>query len=230
MTGPIPTTCERISDAEGLRKERPRHRAQRHPGRRLAGRGPLEDRPGVGEAVLLHPGEVGVTGPGTRQRSVAGPPLKLGRVDGVGRHDLTPLRPLRVVDDDRNGPAERHAVPDTAEDLHLVLLELHPRPAPVPGAPAHQLVGDVGRRYRAPRPAGLRWWPRARGRATHPLSATATRVQSPMPGRPASVLHRGRAPAGHHRRARRVRARPEARARCQNVRFWCRPRANGWSR
>ena len=35
-------------------------RAGRHPGRGLAGRGPLEHVAGVVEAVLLHPGQVGV--------------------------------------------------------------------------------------------------------------------------------------------------------------------------
>ena len=37
-----------------------------HPGRGLAGRGPLEHVAGVGEAVLLHAGQVGVPGPHLR--------------------------------------------------------------------------------------------------------------------------------------------------------------------
>jgi hypothetical protein len=39
----------------------------------------------------------------------------------------------------------RIAVPDPAGDLDLVLLELHPGTAAVPGPPAGQRGGEVGR-------------------------------------------------------------------------------------
>ncbi len=53
-------------DAGQLAQEGPRHRGQRHAGGRLAGAGTLQDRPRIGEAVLLHADEVGVA------RAVAG--------------------------------------------------------------------------------------------------------------------------------------------------------------
>ena len=84
-----------------------RDRAQRHPRRGLPGGGALQDRPGLVEVVLLHADQVGVTGPRTGQRGVAGQRLELGLVDRVGRHHLLPLGPLGVADPDRDRAAER---------------------------------------------------------------------------------------------------------------------------
>ena len=91
-------------DAERLAEERLRHRAQRHPGRGLAGAGALEHRPRVVEAVLLHAGEVGVAGPRAGQRRVAGLPGEHLGVDRVGGHDRRPLGPLGVADRMAIGP------------------------------------------------------------------------------------------------------------------------------
>ena len=106
-------------------------------GRRLAGRGPFEHVAGVFEAVLQHPGQVGVTRPGLGQ--------DLRRHTGLGRHLLGPLGPLGVGDLDGHRRAERAAVADPAEQGDLVGLEAHARAAaeaePAPG----QLVGDVRR-------------------------------------------------------------------------------------
>ena len=74
---PICTTWERTwtpSSASSSLATRP----GRDAGRGLPGAGPLEDVTGVGEAVLLHPGEVGVAraapgSAGTRSRPVPGP-------------------------------------------------------------------------------------------------------------------------------------------------------------
>ena len=139
-------------------------RAGGDPGRGLPGRGPLEDVAGVGEAVLLHAGQVGVTGPGLGERR-GGRPVLGGR-----RHLLLPLvgvaLPLGVGDLDGDRRAERAAVADAAEERDLVLLEAHPRPTAV----AEPAPGQLGLRRRRPRPPGRRAGPRrrrrGRGRAT----------------------------------------------------------------
>jgi hypothetical protein len=102
----------------------------------LPGRGALEHVAGVLEAVLEHPGQVGVPGPRLGEH--------LARGAGLGRHLLGPLRPLGVGDLDRHGRAERAAVADAAEQRDLVGLEAHARAAPVAEAAPCQLVGDVG--------------------------------------------------------------------------------------
>ena len=54
------------------------------------------------------------------------------------------------------GRAERAAVADAAEELDVVVLEAHARPAAVAEAAARQLVGDVVDRGSADRRAGPR--------------------------------------------------------------------------
>ncbi|SCG08123.1 hypothetical protein GA0115255_123515 [Streptomyces sp. Ncost-T6T-2b] len=97
----------------------------------LPGAGALQDRPGLVEAVLLHPREVGVAGPGPGQRGVTGELGELLGVDRVGRHDLLPLGPLGVADHDGDRGAHGEPVAYAAEEGDLVLLELHPRAAAV---------------------------------------------------------------------------------------------------
>ena len=70
---PIWITCEMIVDAE-VAEQLLRHRAGRHARRGLAGAGPLEHIAGVGEAVLLHPGEIGVSGPDLGERRLGRAP------------------------------------------------------------------------------------------------------------------------------------------------------------
>ena len=82
-------------DAERLAQERLRDRAERHPGGGLAGAGPLEHRPGVVEAVLLHAGEVGVPGARAGQRRVAGLTGQHLGVDRVGGHHRRPTSATR---------------------------------------------------------------------------------------------------------------------------------------
>ena len=122
-------TWESTDDAE-VGRAAPWPGAGRHPGRRLPGRGPLEHVAGVGEAVLLHAGQVGVAGPGLGQGLLR---LARGRATSPRSH----LRPLGVADLDGHRRAERAAVADAAEERQLVLLEAHPGPAaeaePAPG-------------------------------------------------------------------------------------------------
>ena len=70
-------------------------------------------------------------------------PVELLPGDRVGRHDRLPLGPLGVADPDGDRPAERDAVPHAAGQLHLVLLELHPRAAPVARPPPRERRGHV---------------------------------------------------------------------------------------
>ena len=112
-------------------QERLREDAGSHAGGGLTSRGPLEDVAGVVEAVLLHPGEVGVAGPGLGET-----PLRLARRRG---HLLFPLPPLRVADHDRHRRALCAAVADAAQDLELVLLDGHTGAAPEAEAPPGEL-------------------------------------------------------------------------------------------
>jgi hypothetical protein len=137
--------------ADGLLEEVGRDPAERDAGGGLAGGRALEDGTGLVEGVLLHAHEVGVAGARPRQRRVAGERLELDGVDGVGRHDLLPLRPLGVADLDGDGAALGLTVAHTAEHADLVLLELHPRTTavaePAPGQRVGEVVGrdaDVG--------------------------------------------------------------------------------------
>ena len=108
-------TWERIS-TPSVAEQQLGHRTGRDAGRGLAGAGPFEHVAGVGEAVLLHAGEVGVTGPDLGERILG----------GAGRrgHLLVPLvaaEPLGVLDLDGDRRAERAAVADPADQRQLVL-------------------------------------------------------------------------------------------------------------
>ena len=131
------------ADPADLLEEVARDSSQRHAGGGLAGRGALEDRAGLVEVVLLHAREVGVAGARAGQRGVAAGLLELTGVDGVGRHDLLPLRPLGVADVDGHRAALGLPVAHAADDRDLVLLELHPCAPAVAEAPTGQGVGDV---------------------------------------------------------------------------------------
>ena len=125
-----------------LRKERLGERARRDTGRGLAGRRPLEHVAGVGEAVLLHPGEVGVA------RAWRGEDRR--RLAGLGRHLPLPFRPLGVRDLDRDRRAERPAVTHAADDDDLVALDAHAGAPPVAEPPSGELDADLVDRERQP--------------------------------------------------------------------------------
>ncbi len=131
-------------DAVRLAQQGLRDRTESHPGGGLPGTGALKDGAGVGEAVLLHPGQVGVAGPRPGQRGVTGQPRQLLGVDWVRRHDLAPFRPFGVTDDDAHRAAQGEAVAHAAEQLDLVTLEAHPRTAPVAETPTPEFVCDLG--------------------------------------------------------------------------------------
>lgn len=132
-------------DAEHLTEEVTGDGAGRDACRGLPSAGAFEHRAGVVEAVLEHARVVGVAGPGTGQRCVAGAALEFGGVHGVGCHHRLPLGPLGVADLDGDRAAHGLAVADPAEHGHLVGLELHPSTAAVAESAASQLLADVGR-------------------------------------------------------------------------------------
>ena len=119
---------------------------ERDAGRGLAGAGPLEHRPGVVEAVLLHADEVGVARPRAGQRGVAGQVRELGSastgsaamtVDHLG-HSVLPTRTA-------TGPPWVTPVAHAAEELDLVALERHPGAAAVAEPAPGELVRDLRR-------------------------------------------------------------------------------------
>ena len=116
-------------------QERLGDRAAGHPRRGLAGAGALEDVADVAEAVLLGADEVGVTGTGQVD-------LGRGRLDRPWVHPLLPIGVVAVVDLQGDRTAERAPVPDSAGDLHLVALDLHPSPTPVAELTAGQIAVD----------------------------------------------------------------------------------------
>ena len=134
--------------AEHVVQERLGDRPESDPRGGLPRRGALEDRAGLVEAVLLHPGEVGVPGARAGQRGVAGLRGQDVGVDRVRRHDLDPLRPLAVADLDGHRAAHRAPMSDAADHADLVGLELHPGATTDAEAPALELTGDVGGRDR----------------------------------------------------------------------------------
>ena len=118
-----------------LGQEQLGQRAGGDAGRGLPGAGPLEHVAGVVEAVLLHADEIGVTRAGLVERLLGGARR--------GRHLLLPLRPLGVVDHDRDRRAEGEAVAHAAEELDVVALEAHARTAAESEAAAGELVADL---------------------------------------------------------------------------------------
>ena len=141
LSGPVAASPSRTMwltiDIPSWRQQELGQRPRRHAGGRLAGRGALEHVAGVVEAVLEHPGQVGVARSGLGEH--------LGRRAGVGRHLLGPLGPLAVGDLDGHGRPERAAVADAADQRDLVRLEAHARAAPVAEPAPGQLFADVGR-------------------------------------------------------------------------------------
>ena len=102
----------------------------------------------VGVTELEHPGQVGVA----RARQVD--LVDLG-VDGPGVHPLAPVRVVAVLDQERDGAAERAAVTDAAPDDRAVGLDLHPAAAAVTELPPREVAIDVLRRELEPRGQAL---------------------------------------------------------------------------
>ena len=109
-----------------------------HPRRGLARAGALEHVANVGEAELLDPGQVGVTG--ARQMHLLHPAVDRPRV-----HPLLPVGVVAVGHPQGDRPAEGAPVAHAGGDLGAVLLDLHPAAAAVSQLPARQVAIDVGR-------------------------------------------------------------------------------------
>ena len=104
--------------------------------------GPFQHVAGVGEPVLLHPGEIGVTGAHLGER-LLGDPRRRGHL-GV---PLVAAEPLGVPDLDRDRRAECAPVADPTEERELVGLETLARASSVPEAAAGELGLDVFDRH-----------------------------------------------------------------------------------
>src|ERR1043165_7637308 len=61
----------------------------------------------------------------------------------LDRHHLSPVRPVLILDEQRDGRAEREAVADAAQDFGAVALDLHAPAAPVAPLPALKLAVDL---------------------------------------------------------------------------------------
>ena len=132
--------------------------------RGLARRGALEDVAKIA-AVVLHPADQ-IDVP--RTRCMHAPLLRLGGVDVPHAHRRFPVLEIAIADDDRDRRAERLAAANAADDLDLIVLDLHPPAAPVAVlAPRHVAIdpltvepharrhaGDDDRQLRAVRLAG----------------------------------------------------------------------------
>jgi hypothetical protein len=101
-------------------------------GRRLPGARPLRDVPGVGQAELEGAGQVGVAGPGFRDR-----PKR-----------LPALHPVR--DPQNEGAAHGPSLPDPGQDLDRIVLHLLAGAASVPALPAGEVGVDDGGVEREP--------------------------------------------------------------------------------
>src|SRR3990172_5113158 len=121
----------------------PREGPCRNPGRRLPGARPLQDVADVPVAVFEYAPEIGVSGACRRQR---GNPSALPLLG----HLLPPVLPVPVAQEHGHRASERPAEPDPGENLHLVLLDLHPLPATVPDLPAGKLTVYGGTDERHP--------------------------------------------------------------------------------
>ena len=149
---------------EDLDAERPqkflRHRPGGHTRGGLARAGPLQNVARVLEVELQHPGQVGVARARALQRAL----LIRQRRALLHRQGVFPMRPIQVGNLQSNGGADGLAVADAGENLHAVVLDLHPPAASVAGLPALKLaVDEVSRNRHA------QWQARHPGRQALPV-------------------------------------------------------------
>ena len=110
--------------------------------------GAFQHRPGLIEAVLLHTGEIRVTGPRPGQGGITRRFLQDSGIHRVGGHDLFPLGPFGVSHLDGYRTALGQTVADSPDNSNLVLFELHPGASAVAEPAARQsrldgLAGDL---------------------------------------------------------------------------------------
>ena len=109
------------------------------PRRGLARGGALEDVAEIA-AVVLHPaGEVDVA----RPRRVHAPLLGFGAVERPRVHRAAPVVEVAVADHERDRRADGLAAAHAADDLGLVVLDLHPPAAAVAVLPPGQVAVDA---------------------------------------------------------------------------------------
>src|SRR5437867_6492996 len=79
----------------------------------------------------------------TRPRRVDAALLGLRGVDVPGIHRLAPVFEVAIADGDGDRRSERLPSADAADDLCLVLLDLHPPSSPVPMLPPGEIAVDA---------------------------------------------------------------------------------------
>ena len=135
-----PAAHAHLAESEERLRERPRGDACGG----LARRGALEHVADVVVAELQRAREVGVPRPrehdGPRTAGSDLGELVLG--DGPGAHRRAPVHVIAVADDQRDRPAERAPVTESAQDLGIVTLDLLARAAPVAGLPAGEVAAE----------------------------------------------------------------------------------------
>ena len=131
-------------------QRRPRGSARGTPGQRrptppgLLSPGQTPARPPcVGEAVLLHAGQVGVPRTGRVSGAFRACSSSSPASTGSTAMTVSHFGHLAVADPDRDRSALGQSVAHPAEDLHVVLLELHPGTTPMPEPPAPQRLRNV---------------------------------------------------------------------------------------
>ena len=92
-------------------------------------------------AVLCHPGEIGMAGPGPGHRCAPRAACIGWRLLG-DPHRVLPVRPVAILDHHRDRAADGLTGPNARENLRGIRLDRHPPAAPVAALPAAQLARD----------------------------------------------------------------------------------------
>jgi hypothetical protein len=103
----------------------------------LARAGSFEHITNVMSLVLQRSGKIDMPRPGARDRSKGG----ILRDDAHG-HRNPPSIPILVLDEERNGTAQRLSMPHSRGDLDAILLDSHAPAAAIAQLPAPELVID----------------------------------------------------------------------------------------
>ena len=186
-TPPMATTWDTTSTPMRA-QEQLGERPGRHPGRGLAGRGPLERVAGVVVAVLLHGGQVGVARAAARSAACCGSP-------GAGDISCSHFGHSGLGTSISTGPPSVRPWRTPPTRLSSSRSNRWRGPRPKPRRRRAQLGGDVLDGDLQPGGQPLDDHAERRGRATRRRSGTAARASRPCAG--AALVDRLHGPAGY---------------------------------